>query len=360
MAILYYYLRFRLACLRRHKSFKATSCYKGGVMYKEYQGSDKKSRCQVLKELNKLARHWSCYPDAYFLYAMFKKDFGDMEKMKSFVPQIAYGHLFARNRDPYYEILINDKILFHDIMRNYGLPVPKRFFVYNYGSFKCDGRIIDPTEVDRILSSITDDRIFIKRNKCGEGSGVSVAVRKDNGYFTDNGELLSAALILMKHRYDEFIFEKAIVQDPAIARFNPDSVNTCRVLTYKNKVISGALRIGRKGSIVDNAAKGGLVVNIDTNTGCFSNYGLREYDAARYYEHPDTHVAFKGAVLENWNDIKALVEKTSQLLPYYKSVGYDIACTTDGPVIVEINTGSAISVSQMGRDRGIADAFRNG
>ena len=115
-----------------------------------------------------------------------------------------------------------------------------------------------------------------------------------------------------------------------------------------------------KGFFVDNISKGGLVVSLDVNTGQFSEYGLRKFDATKYYEHPDTHIAFKGLVLDNWNEIKALVEKACQLLPYYKSVGYDIACTTDGPVIVEINTGTGVFAPQIGREEGIADVLKKG
>ncbi len=51
--------------------------------------------------------------------------------------------------------------------------------------------------------------------------------------------------------------------------------------------------MGLKRSIVDNAAQGGMVVNIDIDTGRLSDFGLREYDATKYYEHPDSHKSFK-------------------------------------------------------------------
>lgn len=44
-------------------------------------------------------------------------------------------------------------------------------------------------------------------------------------------------------------------------------------------------------------------------------------------------------------------------MPYFKSVGFDIAITTEGPIIVEINTGAGIYLSQMGKEYGLADVF---
>jgi hypothetical protein len=43
--------------------------------------------------------------------------------------------------------------------------------------------------------------------------------------------------------------------------------------------------------------------------------------------------------------------------PYYNSIGYDIVCTAQGPIILEINTGASVCISQMRREWGIADAF---
>jgi len=49
--------------------------------------------------------------------------------------------------------------------------------------------------------------------------------------------------------------------------------------------------MGLKRSFVDNAAQGGMVVDIATGLLC--DFGLREYDATKYYEHPDSHKSFK-------------------------------------------------------------------
>lgn len=356
MWLLYYYLKMRFACMRRHKPFHVTCYYKGWKMYNAYCGTDKKSRFRVICELDRLSKYWRGFPDAYFIFSMFKKGFGDFDKMTSFIPQCAYGR-YARNHEPAYQILINDKILFHDMMRVYGIPTTERYFTYSNHRFKRNGKVIDDAEVNRILSSITDEHIFVKLNKCGSGSGVILIERKEDGYYTPDGVCLSAETIRQRHYNHELLFEKQIVQSELTARFNPDSVNTCRVLTYKNKVVAGSLRMGRKGCYVDNAAKGGLVVSIEMETGRLSDYGLRAYDATKYYEHPDTHEVFKGTVISDWHKVKELVEKASELMPYYNSVGFDIVCTPTGPIIIEINTGADAFVSQMGREFGIAAAF---
>ncbi len=359
MTLLYYFLRTWFACVRRRKSFCRTSFHDGKVMYKNYKGDDKKGLLQVLHELNVLSRYWKCFPDSYFRFAMFKKEYDSMELMKTYVPQGAYAR-YCVNRNPKYQVLIDDKILFHDIMTRYGLPVPERLFSFSYGMFKTNGHLLSDQEVDQILSSFTDPQIFIKRNMCGEGSGVHLAKRKEDGYYVASGLKLTAATIRAHFNKAEYLFERQIVQHPVMAQFNASSVNTCRIITYKNKAIACGARFGREGSFIDNAAKGGLVVSVDMQTGLLGAYGLREYDATKYYEHPDSHVAFKDVAVPFWHEMVAAVERTSSMLPYYSSVGFDVACTPNGPVIIEVNTGTGASAPQMGKDRGIADLFLKG
>ena len=91
--------------------------------------------------------------------------------------------------------------------------------------------------------------------------------------------------------------------------------------------------------------------------GRIEEYGLKEYDLTKYYEHPDTKIKFKDYEVPMWSAIKELVEKTIKTLPYYNSVGFDVATTNNGPVIIEINTGTGVYASQMGKKFGIADKF---
>lgn len=71
-------------------------------------------------------------------------------------------------------------------------------------------------------------------------------------------------------------------------------------MTYKDKVISCSIRVGMKGSYVDNAKKDGIVLSLDMSTGRIEEYGLHEYDLKKYYEHPDTKVVFKDYLVPQW------------------------------------------------------------
>ena len=348
--VLYFLIRFRID--------KQTSLYKGFNLYKKSCG-DKKNIFLVLRELNTLSNYWKAFPDSYFRFGMFMSEWTDMSRMKSFIPQGAYARYSTDNKTQY-NILIDDKILFHDIMCQYGLPVPERLFVFRDDIFRNGDRILSEKEVDSILSNYNDERIFVKKYTGGAASGISIFKRKSVGVYLDaDGNVVSSALIRKKYSGQSFIFEKQIKQDKILAQFNQDTVNTIRVLTYKGEIISASVRFGGKGEFVDNVSAHGVACSIDIESGKLSEYGLRMYDIIKYYEHPDSHIKFADVYIPQWYEVRAVVKKSMKFLPYYKSVGYDVAISDNGPVIVEINTGAGVNLSQMGKQYGLARYFIN-
>lgn len=342
------------------KGYTEHSDFARGMSMYRHCNVPKKSIFKVTYDVISLYRYWKAFPDTYFRFGMFVKGYDDIKQMRSFLPQDAYYKISA-DRDSRYHLLIDDKIIFHDIMSYYGIPVPYRYFTFRNNEFRCGSKILSDEQVDVIIGDIDDERVFVKRFTGGAASGVSVFTKHNNhkGEYVDSeGVKVSASMIRNKYHNQDFFFEKQLVQDSVLAKLNPDTVNTCRVMTYKNKVISCNIRVGRKGSYVDNAAKGGIVLSLDMKSGRIREYGLREYDLTRYYEHPDTKIKFKDYEVPMWPAVKELVERTSRMLPYYNSVGFDVATTVDGPVIIEINSGTGVYASQMGMEYGIADKFK--
>ena len=318
----------------------------------------KKSIIKVIIEVNRLCNYWNAFPDTYFRFGMFLKEYTDNKKMESYVPQGAYAKCSV-DENMNYHILIDDKIIFHDLMTHYGLPVPKRYFTFRGNEFRNGAELMTDKEVDDIIHSIDDERIYVKRFTGGAASGVSIFRRKEKGLYIDSdNDEVSALMIRRKYSGQNFFFEKQIVQETILSQFNPDTVNTIRVLTYKNKIISAAVRFGGKGSYVDNTAKGGVAVSLDIHTGILGNFGMREYDLNHYTEHPDSHLKFANTKVTQWPEVQKLVERTMKYLPYYTSVGFDVATTNSGPIIIEINTGAGVYLSQMGKEEGLAKYFK--
>ena len=136
------------------------------------------------------------------------------------------------------------------------------------------------------------------------------------------------------------VIEEVIVQDESLAAFNQSSVNTLRIQTanYGNGTIDvlwPCLRMGRKGSIVDNAGAGGIFSAIDVNTG----KTIAAMDELRHAwtVHPDSKKDLIGFTIPRWQEAVALAKELARKLPDAGFVAWDLALTKRGWVMVEGN-----------------------
>ena len=79
-----------------------------------------------------------------------------------------------------------------------------------------------------------------------------------------------------------------------------------------------------------------MFANIDIDTGRVISDAC-DYEENLYTVHPKTGVMFKGFVIPYWNDILKLVEQASKVVPEVGYIGWDVAITPNGPIIVEGN-----------------------
>ncbi len=111
------------------------------------------------------------------------------------------------------------------------------------------------------------------------------------------------------------VLEEKIVQDETMSSLHPSSVNTFRIVTYKKPsgeivVHLPFIKIGQKGSFVDNGGAGGILALIDEKTGVIITDGKDELNNI-YKKHPDTKIKLKGFQIPMWNEIKELAKIAS-------------------------------------------------
>lgn len=149
------------------------------------------------------------------------------------------------------------------------------------------------------------------------------------------------------------VCEELISQAEETALFHPASINTVRIVTYydndKLSVIYAFLRAGVNNSRVDNTSSGGLAVSIDVDTGCMNTDALSRLEKKIVFveKHPNTNVSFKGTVVPKWDELLSLLKKLVKVVPQQKYIGWDMALTNDGWVMVEANPKPLISTIQI-------------
>ncbi|MBI9061718.1 MAG: hypothetical protein JEZ14_06990 [Marinilabiliaceae bacterium] len=113
------------------------------------------------------------------------------------------------------------------------------------------------------------------------GKGVIIFDRDMEGILRNaEGDILTLDYLEKLYEQD-FLIQEFVEQHPFYNQFNPSSLNTFRVVTYRsvldNKihVLYTFLRVGAPGSRIDNVSKGGLFLCLKED-GCFVDFGLRK------------------------------------------------------------------------------------
>jgi hypothetical protein len=122
----------------------------------------------------------------------------------------------------------------------------------------------------------------------------------------------------------------------------PKSVNTLRIVTVRKDaeilILNCVCRIGANGNVYDNWSTGGIAVAVDTETGKLKKHGFFHPRYGRMVtEHPDTKITFEGFEIPNFLQALQMAAKLHRFFYGLHSVGWDIAITPKGPLVVEGN-----------------------
>ena len=133
----------------------------------------------------------------------------------------------------------------------------------------------------------------------------------------------------------DMIAEELLEQCPEMAALHPSSVNTVRALTIRGKLCSAVLRMGVGGGFVDNGCSGGIFAGLDVDTGIVTTQGadLMEH---RFLLHPTTGLTIPGFQVPQW-----------------EQVGWDVAVTAQGPVLIEGNAYPSVQIMQTAGMQGL-------
>ena len=153
--------------------------------------------------------------------------------------------------------------------------------------------------------------------------------------------------LIDQYKYN-FTFQKKVVQHPIMAQFNPTSVNTIRIVTYRDfkkqrKVLYSCLRFGGEGSVMDNVCSGGGYTGIDIESGKLLDRKQYGYFKMTFPMIPDS----MPNEVPCWGTIKSVALELHGRLPHMGIIGWDFSLTPDGvPVLIEFNPRPGVGLQQ--------------
>ena len=161
---------------------------------------------------------------------------------------------------------------------------------------------------------------------------------------------------------NRIFLEELVIQHPGMNELCDKSVNTMRIMTFndngKPRIIWMGLRVGNGINAVDNFHAKGMGVNIDINTGKLVGNAI-DKDLNEFEEHPTSHVKFDGFQIPCFEEAKQMVLKASLRSDKILVVGWDVAISENGPVIIEGNRRPGFDLVQVLSNRGRKDIIRD-
>lgn len=164
---------------------------------------------------------------------------------------------------------------------------------------------------------------------------------------------------------EDKLVEEHIRQHPEISGFYPNAVNTIRLTTFYTEngpvLLAPLMRIGRGDSVADNFDSGGVLTMLDVETGRMLS-GAMNKQYVWFDAHPETGKKFEGFVVPHWDQVRAICLAAAQEEPRAAYIGWDVAITPEGCVIVEGNSRPSINwqcVDRRGWRKEFLAAYRS-
>ena len=311
---------------------------------------NKKSFLKIIKEVFILVITKKEIPFYYFKY-LYRKD------VKNYLDYLSIGEANAIGSShllhkPEYKSLLENKLFFALLSEKSPLNTPK-LISYNLGNtFYYNNtvkQIYNKSDLVRFFEQVFTvnnlEGLFFRPPSEYGGKGVFKLTR------TGLKNELDVRFDSLINGY--YVHTKIIEQHKEINKIHDKSVNTLRIIsliTSENhpEIISVFMRFGVGDSVIDNASSGGFFVGVNIDEGTLKDTGhyLSQYGGAKIKKHPDSGFIFEGFKVPYFKEACEEVLKGIMVIPN-RFIGWDVAITPNGPIIVEANSNPHLQISNI-------------
>ncbi len=241
--------------------------------------------------------------------------------------------------------LLKDKERFHAACITLGLPA-----VRNIASFGADGREQWPGQSGQLPPC----DLFVKRpdGLCGAAAECwrySAARGTWRNGPTDLSAESLLACLRAQARCGGRLLQPRLVNHPVIATLSAGALCTLRIVTFRRRgsparYFQACLRMPHGGEPVDNFTPGGVAAAV-LPTGELGP-AARACVGLPFDRHPGTGAQITGTRIPHWEAARNMALAAHDALAFDGTVGWDVAVTPAGPVLVEGNPTWGTEVMQ--------------
>jgi hypothetical protein len=254
-----------------------------------------------------------------------------------------------------WECLTEDKSIFYPYCAATKLPVPKLHAVFDvpYGRTSNEAILRDRTDWERYFEESLPDEFVIKPADGVYGAGVRVYSRDASGFSDGSGITRTAGALYdalkSDARYRRFVIQDRLHSHPDLEALSGTSASqAARLVTWINsdgkvEIYLTFLKIITGSGVTDNydyGRTGNLKANINAKDGTLGPAVGGTPDRIGFrivHSHPKTGAAIEGFQVPFWAEARELVLRAAPLFWPLRTIGWDVALTPKGPILLEGN-----------------------
>ena len=247
--------------------------------------------------------------------------------------------------------LLDDKEAFARAAAEHGLPAVRTIAVVGGAEPELGAGgapLGGPEGWAELLAGDPARGIVVKPVGGGHGAGVRV-VEIDGGELVEGErrwmpeELLASIRTTGRH-----VVQERVADHPDLQRINPTrALQTARLTTLEHhgavNCVQASVKLAMPDALTDNFAggrTGTMMAVVDTATGVITELWVPRpggVGAVQAERHPRTRGVVVGRALPLWDDALALAVRATRAFAPLRTIGWDVALTADGPLLVEGN-----------------------
>ena|GEM_PF-991591 len=265
------------------------------------------------------------------------------------------GLLGALNKltpNPFLVNEMSDKAFFAECCEKFCIPHPKKLLTVNVDTVELHGH---PDDLATSLFCKPQKGIGAKHTMTFRYVSPGRYADKDDQQFDLEGVI---AVLKRASSVRPMLVQPWLENHPSISDLALDSLITIRVVTCINEQQKPevALAMLRLLSILEphwqHLPDGEYAAPIDLVSGEMGLFTGDNFKTAhlRYERHPVTDAPIKGRVLSEWDAIRKTAISTHAAFPHRVIIGWDIALTNIGPVVLEGNSNLDVMFLQRVHD----------
>ena len=322
------------------------------------------------REVYRLLRLNNLEPEEYYRYELYDPA-RSWEAKASYLSRVQQVRLERAMNPPNDEGVLN-KLVFKVYARHFSLPVAEMYGLFEprLGFTAAGAELRTRDQLESFIAGLPVDRFLFKPIAGNHGDGIHLCHRLANGAIdvAGVGEMSTDALYdrMSESHYgrygacvaDSYLCEAHVVQHPFFDNYARTCTQTCRIVLFATaggeiQLVGALLKLGTEGKFVDNVGESGLAARIYDDG--VLGVGVRQMpDGLEYFDtHPETGFPITGQKIPGFAEALEAARKAQASIPQLRLLGWDIAITESGPIILEGNNYWAWEMMQRGTDHGL-------